>query len=335
MRIPRAALVVLAAGVLAIATRPRRPRSQARRIVRISRVVADLDRSEAFYRDALGFQTVSRGESDAMMLSALGADDPRAQEVVMRLGSATIALVCFALPGRPYPARSRSDDLWFQHLAIVVRDMDATYAHLSGAHLADAQPAGASGWQAISDGGPQQLPPSSGAVRAFKFRDPDGHPLELIWFPPNGHDPHGADNRGTDGDNGHTAPPPAPLFLGVDHSALAISATPRSLNCYRALGFRISDRSLNRGPAQDRLDGLSDARVRVTGLRPALANGPGLELLGYHPPGRPAGTMALNDQATDWVTIEVTTLVGDRYRAMRDPDGHRLLLVAQGSGVPV
>ncbi len=333
MRIPRAALVLLAAGLLAIATRPRRPRSQARRIVRISRVVADLDRSEAFYRDALGFETLSRGTSDAMMLAALGAADPRAHEVVMRLGSATIALVCFAVPGRPYPPHSRSDDLWFQHLAIVVRDMDAAYAHLAGAPLA-----GASGWQAISDGGPQQLPPSNGAVRAFKFRDPDGHPLELIWFPPNGHGQYGADgsaDRGTDGDNGHAAPPPAPLCLGVDHSALAISATPRSLRCYRALGFRISDRSLNRGPAQDRLDGLSQARVRVTGLRPALANGPGLELLGYHPPGRPAGTMALNDQATDWVTIEVATLFGDRYRAMRDPDGHRLLLVAQGSGVPV
>ena len=42
----------------------------------------------------------------------------------------------------------------------------------------------AAGWRPISEGGPQLLPPSNGAVRAFKFRDPDGHPLELIWFPP-------------------------------------------------------------------------------------------------------------------------------------------------------
>ena len=92
----------------------------------------------------------------------------------MRLGAQDIALVQFARQGRPYPRDSRSDDLWFQHLAIVVNDMDLAYAHLSS-HA---------GWRPISEGGPQLLPPSNGAVRAFKFRDPDGHPLELIWFPP-------------------------------------------------------------------------------------------------------------------------------------------------------
>ena len=61
----------------------------------------------------------------------------------MRLGREEIALVRFAVPGRqPYPTGSRSDDLWFQHLAIVVADMDAAYAHLS------AHP----GWQPISEG---------------------------------------------------------------------------------------------------------------------------------------------------------------------------------------
>ena len=79
---------------------------------------------------------------------------------------------------------------------------------------------------------------------------------------------------------------PGRLFLDVDHSALSISSTLRSLNFYRALGFRVRDRSLNHGLAQERLDGLSSARVRVSGLRPASDSGPGLELLGYRPPGR-------------------------------------------------
>ncbi len=35
----------------------------------------------------------------------------------------------------------------------------------------------------ISRGGPQVLPPSTGGVIAYKFRDPDGHPLELINSP--------------------------------------------------------------------------------------------------------------------------------------------------------
>ncbi len=267
---------------------------RAQRIIRISRVVRDLDRAAAFYRDVLGFEIVSRGPS----LVALGDGD--AEEVVMCLGAATIALVRFHTPGRDYPTDSRSDDLWFQHLAIVVSDMDAAYAGLTGS----------SDWRAISQNGPQLLPPSNGKVRAFKFRDPDGHPLELIWFP------SGRPGR------------------GVDHSALAVSSTTSSLKFYDELGFRVSERSLNRGPAQDRLDGLPGANVHVAGLRPALDTGPGLELLGYDPPGRSAAPMAVNDVATDWVTIEVATLFGEVRRAVRDPDGHRLLLVDQGSGLP-
>ena len=315
MRTSRAALLVLLAGGLAaVAIRPRRPRLRAQRIVRISRVVSDLERAEMFYREALGFHTVSRGWSDEVALPAFGAQDRAAEEIVMRLGEATIALVRFTIPGRPYPPGSRSDDLWFQHLAIVVSNMDAAHTHLTQT----------AGWHAISEGGPQTLPPSNGGVRAFKFRDPDGHPLELLWFPPDGdHDTRIA-----------TGAASRPLFLGVDHSALAISSTRRSRNCYRALGFRVSGYSLNHGLAQDRLDGLSGARARVTALRPAGDGGPGLELLGYQPPGRPVGTTRLNDMITDWVTIEVATLFGDRYRTLRDPDGHRLLLVAQGSGEP-
>ena len=40
------------------------------------------------------------------------------------------------------------------------------------------------GWTTISTDGPQLLPASSGGVTAYKFRDPEGHPLELIAFPP-------------------------------------------------------------------------------------------------------------------------------------------------------
>ncbi len=284
------------ARLLAFASRPRRHRIQAQRIVRISRVVSDLERSEAFYRDALGFETISRG------IATLTPAD--AQETCMRLGSVTIALVRFRTPGEPYPPDSRSNDLWFQHLAIVVSDMEAAHAHLVGF----------AGWQPISEGGPQQLPPSNGGVRAFKFRDPDGHPLELIWFP----------NRP------QTA---ASLFLTIDHSALSVSSTSRSLDFYRTLGFHVTDRSLNRGPAQERLDGLPQVQVRVTGLEPAGVTKPGLEILAYTPPGRPSRAGPI-DRATDWVTIEVTTLFGERYRALQDPDGHRLLLIAQGDGLP-
>lgn len=286
----------------------RRPRFRTRRVLRISRVVSDLGRAEAFYRDALGFRAVARGPSDPAILAALGLGD--AEEVVMRLRAEDIALVRCVVPSRPYPPDSRSDDLWFQHLAIVVDDIDAAYAHL----------AGCAGWQPITDGGPQLLPPANGAVRAFKFRDPDGHPLELLWFPPGQGRPVWHE--------GAAASP----FLGIDHTALSIASTPCSRGFYRALGLRVSEQSLNQGPAQARLDGLPDALVRVTGLRPASAAGPGLELLGYRPPGRPAGMTRPSDVATDWVTLALSSSPARSPSAVRDPDGHRLVLVGQGGG---
>ena len=218
-------------------------------------------------------------------------------------------MVQISPPGRPFPLDSCSNDLWFQHLAIVVDDMDAACRHLDAC----------GGWRPVSDGGPQRLPPTNGNVRAFKFRDPDGHPLELIWFPP-----------GTGRAAWH-GPALRPLFLGIDHSAIAVSSTARSLRFYRALGLRPRSRSWNHGPAQSRLDGLPGARLRVTSLRPAGETGPGLELLRYVPPGRTDPGRQSADAATDWVTLAVPRGPGATVRMVRDPDGHMLLL-DQGAG---
>jgi catechol 2,3-dioxygenase-like lactoylglutathione lyase family enzyme len=286
-------------------------------IRRFSRVVADLARAEAFYAAALGFQCAARGPADAAALHALGADDTDAVEVVMQLGSGEIALVHFARPGRAYPPGSRSDDLWFQHLAIVVDDLDAAYRHLCAID----------GWEPISRGGPQTLPASDGGVRAFKFRDPDRHPLELLWFPPGAkrqlrHAPTPAR------DAAHGGP-----FRGIAHSALAVAATRRSEVFYRGLGLCVSGRSRNRGAAQSRLDGLEKARLVVTALRPDAhageAPGPGLELLAYRPAGRRAQSADLRDELIDWVTFAESPAASRQPRGLADPDGHRLLLDAQ------
>jgi catechol 2,3-dioxygenase-like lactoylglutathione lyase family enzyme len=260
-------------------------------IRRISRVVADLARAEAFYAGALGFRTVGRGPVDA---AALGAG--AGTEVIMQLGAQEIALVRFNTTGRPYPEASRAEDLWFQHLAIVVSDMDAAYAHLAPHPW----------WRPITEGPPVQLPQANGAVRAFKFRDPDGHPLELIWFP-----------GGWRGQSGA-------VFLGIDHSALAVTSTGRAVYFYRRLGLQVRARSLNHGPAQARLDGLPGARVRIVGLRPDDPDSAGLELLGYRPPGRLFPPHAATDIVTDWVTL--ATPHATVPQSLRDPDGHLLLL---------
>lgn len=190
--------------------------------------------------------------------------------------------------GAPYPAALPPWIPLFQHFAIATGDMAAALERL----------AQAGGWTAITQGGPQTLPPWSGGVTAFKFRSPEGHPLELIAFP------------------GETGRP----SLRIDHSAISVADAERSVAFYQALGFHLGARSLNQGPEQERLDGLEGARVQVVALTPAARPAPHLELLAYlgdYPRGAPA---AEGD-------VAATRLVfcADAERSvMRDPDGHRL-----------
>src|SRR5690606_3087111 len=103
--------------------------------------------------------------------------------------------------------------------------------------------------------GPQTLPanlPAAAGISAFYFTDPDGHVLELIHFPPDKGDPrwHGRTDR---------------LFLGIDHTAIAVADTETSLAFYRdLLGLRITGGSENFGAEQERLTGVFAARVRIT-----------------------------------------------------------------------
>jgi catechol 2,3-dioxygenase-like lactoylglutathione lyase family enzyme len=269
--------------------------------LKVTRVVNDIGRSARFYECALNFKILARTRTDPKILEALGITDNSAEQVTIRLGNEEIVLVQFTTKGEAYPAASRSNDLWFQHLAIVVSDMDAAYAHL--ARYSD--------WHPITNSGPQLLPPANGSVKAFKFRDPDGHPLELIWFPPRA----GVSQWGNATKR---------KFLGIDHTALSVTATRNSVGFYKGLGFHVSSRSLNHGAAQSRLDGLPGARVRITGLRATDELGPGLELLAYNPPGR-CRMLTATGLATDWITLAAGA--GDRGNPtlLVDPDGHRIV----------
>ena len=123
--------------------------------------------------------------------------------------------------------------------------------------------------------GPQLLPktiPNAAGIRAFYFKDPDGHPLEVLQFPPDKGDPrwHETTDR---------------LFLGIDHTAIVVRDTRRSLAFYRdALGLRVAGESMNFGTEQERLNNVPGARLHITGLRAAA--GPGIEFLEYLPAGR-------------------------------------------------
>jgi catechol 2,3-dioxygenase-like lactoylglutathione lyase family enzyme len=203
------------------------------RIARVSLTTAAPGATAAFFRSALGFVergVEERAGEDFVRLMGLPGDAP-AQVRLLCLGRQQVEFVAFAEMGRPYPPGSTSCDPWFQHMAIVVADMRAAYARLA------AQP----GWTPISTAGPQRLLDSSGGVTAFSFRDPGGHPLELLEFPPHRAPTVWRESRGGD------------PCLGIDHSAIVVADTAASVAFYGALGFRVCGGSLNRGAEQERL----------------------------------------------------------------------------------
>ena len=257
----------------------------------VSRVVipvSDLDQAAEFYARALTFEADEGGAASG---------------VIMRLGAETIELL--SAGGRKLPGDSRSNDRWFQHLAIVVSDIDRAYAQVLHA---GATPISA---------GPQTLPAwnlNAGGIRAVYFRDPDGHPLELIQFPAGKGAP-----RWQEKDR---------LFLGIDHSAIAARDTESSLALYRdRLGLQVAGTSENWGIEQERLSGVEGAHVRITSLR--ARSGPGIEFLQYLMPrdGRPMPP----DTRLDDLWAEQILMIGQQSRGpgerLRDPDGHAIRIV--------
>jgi catechol 2,3-dioxygenase-like lactoylglutathione lyase family enzyme len=292
----------------------------------IGMTVSDMDRSVAFYTRVLDFEPVSdvevKGESYEELFDVFPV---RMRVVRLRLGRETIELTEYLTPrGRPAPVDAQSNDRWFQHMAIVVHDMDAAYRRVREHHVTHVSPE------------PQRLPdwnPQAGGIRAFYFRDPDGHPLELIWFPAGKGDPRWQE-------------PSQGLFVGIDHTAIATADTDRSLAFYRdRLGMRVVGESRNSGPEQERLNAVRGARLRITALR--AARGPGIELLQYLAPtnGRPypsdehpndlmhwqtrlfAGDATLLDELGRPVSIPADPLGFARAVTLRDPDGHYLEVV--------
>jgi len=301
----------------------------------VGMTVSDADRAVDFYSQ-LNFRKVSEVEVYGPEYERLeGVFGARMRIVRMQLGSEFIDLTQYlAPPGRSIPSDSHSNDRWFQHLAIVVRDMDAAFAKVRAMKA-----------QFVSTG-PQTLPPSipaAAGIRAFYFRDPDGHNLELIYFPAGKGDPRWQ----RPGEN---------LFLGIDHTAIGIASTAASLAFYRdLLGMRKAGESENFGTEQEHLNQVFGAHLQITGMR--AKSGPGIEFLEYLTPrdGRPIPegrkandlvhwqtTIATDDLDTmakklrqnhvGFVSSDVTVVPKERLGFSRgimvsDPDGHDVLLV--------
>jgi catechol 2,3-dioxygenase-like lactoylglutathione lyase family enzyme len=250
--------------------------------------VADMDRSVAFYSTVLFFDKVSDVQtSGASIDRLLGVTGARVRVVTMRLGAERIELVEY--PGRnarPVPADARSKDRSFQHIAIVVNDIDQAYLWLRRHHVEQTSPEA------------QRLPdwnPNTGGIRAFSFKDPDGHALEILQFPA---------GKG----EARWQRPSDRVFLGIDHTAIVVGDTEKSLKLYRdTLGLQIAGGSDSYGPEQERLNNVPGARLRITTLR--ATEGPAIELVEYLAPrdGRPYPRGTMGNDLVRWHTLLVTT----------------------------
>jgi len=268
-------------------------------------VTSDAEALACFYERAFGAR---RLQGDAAAQTIALPDMPSATaRIALMLGSEPISLQQFDRDAQSQTCVAAANDLAFQHFAIVVSDLDAAYRRLMQVD----------GWTAISTGGPQRLPASSGGVTAFKFRDPEGHPLELLAFDPD-HIPAVWRER----DAGH-------IVQGIDHSAISVSDSAQSIAFYGAMGFRVVGRSLNQGAAQARLDGLDDPCVEVTALALPQAT-PHLELLCYRSFVRETAPIGAYDLAATRLLLEAARTSSPEREAavcaIADPDGHRLLV---------
>ena len=231
-------------------------------VANVGMTVSDMDRSVEFFSKVLTFEKVSDVEVAGAEYEQLqGLFGVRMRIARMKLGEEFLELTEYLAPkGRPIPLDSRSNDHWFQHIAIVVSDMDKAYGHLRAHRV-----------QYVSTG-PQRIPDwnkAAAGIRAFYFRDPDGHNLEVIYFPPGKGDP-----RWQRKDR---------VFLGIDHTAIVVSSTEQSLKFYRdVLGMKLAGESENYGTEQEHLNNVFGARLHITGLK--AQSGPGVEFLAYLAP---------------------------------------------------
>ena len=274
----------------------------------VGMTVGDVDRPAEFFANVLSFEKVSDVEVAGEAYEHLeGVFGLRMRVVRMRLGDESIELTEYLAPkGRPVPSDSRSNDHWFQHIAIIVSDMDRAYQWLRQHKVEHAS------------SGPQLLPEwnkNAAGIKAFYFKDPDGDVLEILQFPPGKGDPKW--HRATD-----------KLFLGIDHTAIVVGDTDASLRFYRdLLGFKVVGESENYGTEQEHLNNVFGAHLRITSLR--AASGPGIEVLEYLTP-RDGRAIPADEHANDLVHWQTELLTAGADPAARSLRSARVAFLSPG-----
>src|SRR6266852_5350262 len=271
----------------------------AREVRCIGITVSDLDRSADFYLRVLDFERQGEiVEMEGSVLETLtGLFAAHARSARLQLGSECLELTEYLAPrGRSIPEDTRSNDHSFQHAAIIVSDMDAAYARLRAAKVEHASSS------------PQRLPDwnaNAGGIRAFYFKDPDRHVLEVLQFPRGKGDARG--------------------LLGMRVAGTSDNYGPEQehLNGVFGAHLRITALRAAQGPGVELLEYLSprDGRPYPEGARAndlahwqtAIAGDVGLV------------ERALRRDHTAFLSLRPVTVARGRALLARDPDGHALL----------
>jgi catechol 2,3-dioxygenase-like lactoylglutathione lyase family enzyme len=308
--------------------------SQVSKVESVGITVKEMDRSLKFYTEVLGFKKISDTEYKGTTFEKLqGVFGLNMRVAKLQLGDEFIELTDYLTTGgRSIPEDAKSNDLFFQHIAIVVSDMEKAYALLKKYNV-----------EHVSTS-PQTLPksiPAAEGIKAFYFHDPDDHNLELIFFPKGKGLEKWQQSKGK-------------IFLGIDHTAIGVSSTESSHKFYQdLLGVERKGDSWNKGIEQEHLNNVEGASLHITGYRAAA--GPGIEFLQYVNPG-PGNAYPKNSRSDDiwhWQTILIVDDAESLYKKLksagisfvskelvhqqeknihtksfivRDPDGHAMFI---------
>ncbi|TAK31109.1 MAG: hypothetical protein EPO21_18200 [Chloroflexota bacterium] len=206
--------------------------------------VSDFERSLAFYRDALGFTVLWDLQFGGQRLSTItGLEKPHTRAALLDAGNQHIELFCYDAPPSVNHV-ARPCDVAITHMAIIVPDLQKTYAELSA--------------QGTQFNCPPQLVKGTPEEPNYATygKAPEGIVLEMMQVPGFGSQIH--------------------------HNALNVTDFERSLSFYRdALGLVVRWDRDQSGEMLSRITGLEDPHARQALLSVGDQH---IELFQYHSP---------------------------------------------------
>lgn len=220
------------------------------------------------------------------------------------------------------PPDTNGNDQWFRHFAIVTSDIDVAFQRIREDVI-------------FTSTSPQTLPTwniQASGIKAFKFKSPENHSIELIQFPPGKGKPEWQSKDS--------------LFLGIDHTAISVRNLETSRFFYeKVIGMHYLGKGTNYGVEQSNLDGILNPKVELLSF--GVDDGLGVEFLHYVEPANGRNLENLtgvnwyfrvvvsdldlvakqaHEHGIKWVSngiIETEVIPGfSKGLVLRDPDGH-------------